>query len=200
MSFGETKFLDLDLDIDPISINGSLQPTINTIEQGVDENERLGRKVTITSIHWNYVASVPRRDDVPAGPKIDGAVVRVMLYLDKQCNGTTASVSNILKDTDYLSHRELSQEGRFEILYEKVHVVKRPNLTQAGNNNKYSSSICYEHVSWMMNCFIPIEFDDSKDPGITRVMSNNIGVLAIAHSSNPESGIFSKIRIRFIDE
>lgn len=123
---------------------------------------------------------------LPATTTVGNAddIVRYILYCDKQCNGATATVSDILEevtpggnDPTYRSHLNLANMNRFKILHDKTYKMIAPNggpaagpIWQSGPDIRYFKIKKRVHL--------PIEFD-STTGAITEIRSNNIGVLVI---------------------
>ena len=47
-------------------------------------------------------------------------LVRIIVYLDRQCNGAAAGVTDLLESASYLSFRNLANQSRFKFLYDKT--------------------------------------------------------------------------------
>lgn len=190
---GELKFHDVDLDDAVIASAGTVTPSINLIPQGVTEVQRIGRKCVIRQIHWKYQVSLPQQD-AGATPG-SGETVRIILFVDKQCNGATATVANILESANFQSFRNLANSGRFNILLDKS--MNMNYLTMASDGVGFvSHARQVRDGTFNKKCNIPIEFDNTTG-AITEIRSNNLGVLLI---SSPGFTTFdSKIRLRFSD-
>ncbi len=190
---GELKFHDVSLDDLVVSNTGTITNSVNLIGQGVTESERVGRKCTIKSFNWKYIVSIPTQDAV-ATP-FPSEVFRIILFIDKQCNGATAVVLDILETAVLTSFRNLANTQRFVILYDKIHNVQQQTLASDGAGVVSSSAIQYMYnVYRKLN--LPIEFS-STTGAITEIRSNNIGVLLI--SANNVGKFDSEVRLRFSD-
>lgn len=190
---GELKFHDVNLTDAVIAQGGIIQDTVIVIAQGVTESQRIGRKCTLRSIHWKYRISIPEIDaaDDPSG----GDDIRVILYLDKQCNGTAAATLDILETASIHSFRNLANSGRFTILMDKLHVMNYTTLA-SDNAAVVSSAIVRREYTFNKKCSIPIEYSATTG-AIGEIRSNNIGVLLVALSG--VGGINSEFRFRFSD-
>ncbi len=187
----ELKFRDSDLDDATIAVAGTVTPSIVLIAQGVTESQRVGRKCTVANIGWKYNISLPLQQD--AADIGNGDVVRVIMYLDKQANGATAAVTDILETADYQSFNNLSNVGRFTKLLDATHEI---NSLVAGTDgaNTITTPEINNSYTFYKKCNIPLEFNSTAGV-ITEIRSNNIGVLLL--SKNGNAGFDSKIRIRF---
>ncbi len=190
---GELKFFDVSLDDAVIAAGGVVTDSINKIAQGVTESERVGRKCTIKSVYWNGVLTLP--EVLAQATPGAGDRVRLILYLDKQCNGATATQAGILESTAYDSYRNLANSGRFQILLDKKITL---NYLTLGSNSaaSHSHTQFLRQFSFYKKCNIPIEFDNTTG-AITEIRSNNLGILIM--DANGLSAIGSRIRLRFSD-
>lgn len=190
---GELKFYDYTLDDAVVAAAGTVTASINTIAQGVTEQQRVGRKCIIRKISWRWRSYLPEANDVndPAQPDI----IRIMLFLDKQCNGATAAVTDILETANYLSFNNLANSGRFVILLDKTVSLNYDGMgsTGAGIVAQAEHTV---HGSYHKKVNIPLEFDAATG-AITEIRSNNLGVLLL--SVNGVCGFESRIRLRFSD-
>ncbi len=187
---GELKFFDQDIDDALIASGGTISDSLIKIAQGTTEVTRIGRKATIRSINWRF--------DIQLGTQTAGSatndIVRIILYLDKQCNGATAAVLDILETADYQSFNNLGNKGRFRTLMDRTYDV---NLTAGGGNGTaedYGAYIVSDTFFKKVN--LPIEWS-STTGAITEIRSNNIGLLIISKSGLATFN--SKMRIRYSD-
>ncbi len=188
---GELKFHDLDINDALVATGGTIaQVSCNNIAQGITEVTRIGRKCTIRSINWRFQLLLPTQT---AGANTSD-VVRVILYLDKQANGATAAVTDIIEANDFQSFNNLANKSRFRTLMDRSYTM---NATAGGGNGStedYGETQIND--TFFKKCNIPVEFD-STTGAITEIKSNNIGVLLLSHSGTTVFG--SKMRLRFSD-
>ncbi len=188
----ELKFHDLDVDDASIAAGGTIaQASCVTIAQGNTESERIGRKLTIRSVNWRFDLSFG------INAAISGAdTIRIILYLDKQCNGGAAVVTDILESADYQSFNNLSNKSRFRTLMDRNYDMQPLAAGGDGTTNDQGGLAMSDSVYLKVN--IPIEYDNSATTGvITSVKTNNIGVLLL--SKNGLSTFTSKMRLRYSD-
>ncbi len=190
---GELKFHDVDLDDAVIAAGGQVTATINIIPQGVTEVQRIGRKCTIKSINWKYIYFMPEAADV-ADPTIPDSF-RLIMYIDKQANGATAAVTDILETNDFQSFRNLANSGRFDILCDK-YLTLNYRVMASETAGQVSMGACQASGSFYKKCDIPIEFSAAAGT-IDEIRSNNIGVMLVGQVGS--IGFASKIRLRFSD-
>ncbi len=190
---GELKFHDVALDDAVVAGGGNITATVNIIPQGVTEIQRIGRKCTIRSIHWKYRVDLPEVGPVASPNTIDE--VRVIMYLDKQCNGATAAATDILETATLRSFRNLANSGRFTFLCDRVHTLNWTTLA-SDTAGAYRQAEVVREFSFNKKCEIPIEFNAGAGI-LTEIRSNNIGVLLVG--VNGAAGFLSSIRLRFSD-
>ncbi len=192
---GEIKFHDLDIDDAVIAANGTIaEDSVLTIAEGNGECDRVGRKVTVVKVLWRY--RIEMTNQIGANPAASDEV-RVVLYWDKQANGATAAVTDILKTDDFQSFRELANTGRFTILHDRVFNLR---FRAAAGDGSVANDWGGEGIHHIMskNVNIPIQYDDSATTGaLTSMRSNNIGVLLLSKAG--VTSFESKMRIRFSD-
>lgn len=194
---GELKFHDVIVNDPIVQSVGDIQNggTINVIPQGITEKTRVGRKCTIRQLHWRYQCSMPEKDG--AVNPTTGDTVRIMLYLDKQCNGATALVTDILETANMKSFRNLANSGRFTILKDQLVTINYMGMASEQLGEVSQARVVREYT-WSKMCNIPIEFNDAENDGsLATIRSNNIGLLLI--SDNGRIGFESKVRMRFSD-
>lgn len=190
----EQKFFDGTLDITSIAQAGAVLDSINEIPQGVTEITRVGRKAVIKSLAYNYSVIAPETGDT-ATPA-HGSQVRIILFQDKQCNGTTAAVEDILETANYKSYYNLVNSGRFKILMDRTHNINYHTLAAGPTAAKFSQSEHQQHYTFYKKLNVPIEFDATSG-AITTIRSNNFGILTISKETSPN--LSSKWRLRFTD-
>lgn len=190
-SGGESKFFDVTLDDAVVATAGGLTDSINKIAQGTTESERDGRKCTVTSVHWKYEISLPEIDALATANSSDA--VRVIMYVDKQANGATAAVTDLLETANYQSFYNLANQQRFRILTDVVHQINYKTLASDGAGLVSSAQVLQEYRK---SCAVRLPLEFSATTGaITEIRSNNIGVLLI--SRNGIAGFNSELRVRF---
>ncbi len=191
----EMKFHDVDIDQIPIAIAGNIVNggTVIIIPQGVTESQRVGRKCTLKSINWRFTIRLAEVLELATPPNPD--VVRVIVYQDKQCNGATATVTDILQSADYQSFNNLSNKTRFRTLMDRTYEMNFKSLT-ADAATSYASNSQLVDDSFFKNCNIPIEYSATTG-AIAEIASNNIGMLFISLLGASE--LVSKLRVRFHD-
>lgn len=185
----ELKFLDTSFNQTTVAATGNIVLTsVNLVPQGVTESTRIGRKCTLRAISFRYVVQL--KPTTNTNNTDDG--LRVIVYWDKQCNGTAAAVTDILRTADYLSYNNLANKERFRIL--KDQFVDLHSTAGGGSTASFGEIGFTKQMH--LKCNIPIEFSGVTG-AITEIRSNNIGVLLISDSADVScEGL---VRIRYSD-
>lgn len=192
----ELKFLDTVRADATLALAGAvIDDSLNHIPQGNTESERIGRKVVIRGLRLKgRIKNSPTTAQTTTDQRY-----RIIVYCDKQANGATAVVTDILETAVIDSFRNLANVQRFQILYDKTKNMIMPAVAQtaAGTFTTYS---CEYGQQFSMKLNLPIEFDNSATTGvITSIRSNNIGLLAMC-STNDNPPVFAyTVRIRYSD-
>jgi len=184
---GEQKFFDTTRAAAAAPIAGIIANlSLNLIPQGVTESERVGRKCTVTRI---YIQGQFLKTATSTAADADDTI-RMIVYLDKQANGATAAVTDILETATINSFNNLSNSSRFKTLAVKRMSINAIASFAAGTVNVQEDWTC------AIKCNIPIEFSAATG-AIAEVRSNNIGILMI---SDEGLAFFQyTARIRFSD-
>ncbi len=190
----ELKFHDVTADDALVAAGGGITQSLNLIAQGITESTRVGRKCTIKSIFWRAQFDLPSQD-AQATPN-NGDTVRIIIYLDKQANGATAAITDILETNDWKSFKNLANQQRFVYLMDRMVTVNYSTLASDGAG-VVSQSAVMRDFTWYKKCNIPIEFSSTTGV-IGEIRSNNLGMLVI--SATATLGMSSKFRLRFSDQ
>ncbi len=189
---GELKFHDKDIDDAGIAAGGTIvEDAIGDIPQNVTESGRIGRKCTIRSINWRYNITLPLTTNADNASD----TVRVMLYLDKQCNGATAVKTEIVEHDDFQSFNNLANKSRFRTLHDKTYNLHVGGAAPSGAALVFGEDVVSD--VYFGKVTIPLEFEGVTG-AITELRSNNLGVLLLS-----EHGLCifnSKCRLRFSDD
>lgn len=187
----ELKFFDTTITDAEVSNGGTIFPSWNLIPQGVTESQRVGRKCTIRRIGFRYTTGLPAITN--AQNSVEGETVRVIVFLDRQANGTAATVTDILETAQYNSFNNLANSSRFRIMYDKRHDMNYFNTQTSGGQDIDGTNIS---GSFFANVNLPIEFSSTTGV-IGEIRSNNIGLLLISDSQ--QGYLEGRVRVRFSD-
>lgn len=188
----ELKYFDVTADDGVVAAAGYIQ-SINTIPQGVTATTRVGRVCTIKSIGFHYCAILP--DEVAVSTVISDTL-RVMVILDKQANGATAAVTDVLNTAHWQSFNNLANSKRFRVLYDKYVELVPTGISLNVAGSAFAQSELVKRGSFYKKCNIPLEFSGTTGAQ-SEIKSNNLLLLLISASGTV--GFQSKFRVRFTD-
>ncbi len=188
----ELKFHDLTT-VDAVVAAGHSIMTLsaNLIAQGTTEIERLGRRCVIRQIHWKWRITLPTD---ASGALSVGDSVRLLLYVDRQANGATASSSDILEVNDIHSFNNLANSGRFRTLMDRTYTLNASAGAGDGAVNDTAQTRIIGEFHKKVN--IKIEFSGVTG-AITEVRSNNIGIMLVGQTG--VAAFQGRMRLRFTD-
>lgn len=195
----EKKWFDTDIPATPVPGAGSVFPTMNLVQQNAAQNGRIGRKIVITNLAFNYYFTKFAQASFLS--------TRVLVVLDKQANGAPATMGDVLENPgDLTSYYNLANSQRFSILYDKYNDISSyvaASWTTAGATATVATSLpVSKHFKWSKRVNIPIEFSDAGGGAATiaNVKSNNILIIAMQGSAGATtSTIDGMFRIRYSD-
>lgn len=173
---GETKFFDTSKSLTTAASTGAIaNASLNLIPQGVTESQRIGRKCTLRSITLHMAMRLPAVTNTVTNPDDS---VRFIMYLDKQCNGGTIAITDLMETANIRGFRNLANTSRFRILMDTTRNLKYNGVGSHGSGTVEQASATF---NWQFSkaCNIPLEFD-STTGAITELRSNNVGVYVIS--------------------
>ncbi len=180
----ELKFFDVVIADSIVSSTGAIFPSINLIAQGVGEEQRIGRKIIIRSIAARFEITLPALD-AQATFNSGGDIVRIIIFKDKQANGASAAVLDILETATYDSYRNLANKDRFEILRDRWFTLNRlSSMNDSISTGSFPLVIRWFATYIKIDC--PIQFSGTGGT-IDEIESNNISYLYI--SAKGKAGI-----------
>lgn len=192
---GELKFRDIAIADGSVSVTGGVVTNLVAIPQGTGENERIGRKCTIKRIGIKWFTTLDPLNNATESPPGDD--IRVIMYLDKQANGTAAQITDVLESDAVLSFNNLANSQRFRTIFDKHICLNRQSmsLTAVASPTVQSTGLTL-YGEWYKNVNIPIEY--SGTTGIlSELRSNNIGMILISKEGQAHFG--GQVRMRFSD-
>lgn len=185
----EAKFHDTS-DTNLVSNVGQIeQQSFVQIASGVTECDRIGRRITVTELDIRMHFEIG-----PAG-SLTNDCVRTIVYIDKQANGATAAVTDILETTQFFSHLNLSNMDRFTILEDHSQIINAQTGGVTAAPALLSGQAGAKHF-FRIPMKLPIEYSGTTAL-ITDVSSNNIGMLLIA-KHNVLTDFHWNARVRFM--
>lgn len=164
--------------------------SICKIPQGTTESGRIGRKVVLKAVSIRLVYTL---EQTTAQANTDDGC-RVIVYHDRQTNGTAASVTDILKSNSYLSFNNLANKDRFKILSDKFYDLSATAGAYDGTTSQFARIAKTKSLHLKLD--VPIEFSSTAGD-ITEIRSNNIGILV--KSDQGKIAVAGLVRVRYGD-
>ncbi len=185
---GELKFFDTVVSNNSATTGIIHSPSLALIPQGVTESERIGRKCVLKVL--DVRGEVTLNTDEKASDTEN--MIRLIVYQDKQANGLTANVGDILETAHVDSFYNLSNSGRFKILLDKRWAMT-PTAAFAGDS-------CPRVYPFTLHklCNMPLEYSGTAG-ALTELRSNNIGIMSISFSSGNAPVVGFTTRLLFAD-
>ncbi len=181
----ELKFRDTLRNPQVVTLTGLIEP-ISLVPQNTTETGRIGRKITLRSIHVQGTIT----QATSAAGNVTSNQIKLWVVLDTQTNGAEFVFADFLETADIDSFRNLSNRGRFRVLASKNMQFN----AQAGENADFGQVQRPLSFNISKNC--PIEYSGVLGL-ITEVKTNNIYVIAIARNVTPAISWEFNTRIRF---
>ncbi len=166
---------------------------LTIIPEGNGESARIGRKITVKSIHIRGHITLPAT--TASNATSDNVLCR--LVLDTQTNGVAMTALNLL-DTDVLnSFNNLANSGRFKVLYQKWYAINNGGGGVA-TGAAYIFAESTRQIKVNKRCNHIIEYDNSANDGtIGTVRSNNL--YWVTQSASGLCVIAATVRLRYTD-
>lgn len=178
---------------------GIVHTSLNLIPQGTAANQRIGRAVVVRKIDIRGEFNLVRG----SAELNTGIRVRMIVFLDQQCNGTNAVTSDLLAaSTGQLidDPANLTNVHRFVWLSDKTYTLNSPTMIVNAAPNVTVRSV--HSLEFHKTCEVPLEFSGVTGV-ITEIRSNNLAVFTIVNTSGGGSQL-SHMRfhsqIRYSDE
>lgn len=186
----EAKFFDTVIANNAVNTSGEIYSlSLNLIPGGSTESTRIGRLIVVKQLNMRFLVKSPAQGTISGD-----AWVRLIIYCDKQTNGATAAVTDLLDSADFISYSNLANATRFRILWSKwVHLDVN---AAAGDGTTNDSAAVLKLVSCSIPMNLQIDFEGVTG-AITELCCNNIGVLAISTLATTE--VAAEARLRYYD-
>jgi len=174
----EKKYKDTDLNLVAVAQTGTnMSNTLLVIPNGTGESERIGRKINVRAIYFKGVVVLLNQASMTCANRI-----RIIVYLDRQCNGAAVTSTDLLQTAAIDSFYNLDNVDRFRMLHDKTFTLTSPSavIPSAGT---IQTGTAMKNWKWSAMVNLPIEYSGTTG-ALTEIKSNNIGVFAIADANN----------------
>jgi len=149
-------------------------------------SQRNGRKVAIKKIRINGSVQIPAQSNQSVGE--EPIVVRVVVYVDKQANGSQAGLVDVFRGvsggvgpyTIIKQHQSTGQMGRFRVLKDKFYTFD--NFNAVGTAASFIQSSILKNFKFNITFKKPLQvnFNDVNDGTVASISSGAIHLQANA--------------------
>lgn len=167
--------------------------------QGNGEQQRIGRKYTIKSVHLRF--RIAQNGSESQTAPIPAFNVRVIVYWDRQTNSTEPNAGDIMNTTgasDILAFRNLQTTTRFIVLMDKVIHFEQFGQVAEGASNLFAIGDRIKLFKFNKKITIPV-LCDGTTADVASVTDNSLGVQAIVDTVTPSAPTIAyQARVRFV--
>lgn len=198
----ELKFHDvIDEEVLTATVSSAFSTPLLTVASGSGESLRTGRKINLRSIALRFSVSYDATQTL-SGYMPQDDIVRVLVIQDRQANGTTPNLSDILEypggSNPVFAFNNLSNKNRFRILMDKTIELVYHNAF-VDDPSFFGFFGPQKAASWYKKCNIPIEYSGATGT-VGEIKSNNLLMVVIRKESTPGGFRFRfNARVRFTD-
>jgi len=192
-SSAEVKFKDTTKAQTALASAGTIfNDTLVGMVEGNTDSTRIGNRTTVKSVMLRGTAKMA----ATAAATDTSQTVRIIVYLDRQANGATAAVADILASADYRSFNNLDNSDRFRTLAEETIDMTLSGATPSGAAYTYGET----KQSFFLKAKLNLDIKYKGNAGtVADLSSSNIGVLVISETDG--LGTLGYIaRVRYTDQ
>lgn len=197
----EKKFHDTEIGSYNIPRLGQLHTTglMGGIPNGTGESDRVGRKITLKSVHIKATIIKPVKSTLSNSSD----VVRIIVGVDTQTNGVGPTIGQVLEPnnggvgTQYPvnQYNNLSNKGRFIILKDKY--ININSQGGSGNGTTNNANPVYREFTYNRKLNIPVNYDGVTG-GIAEIRDNCLFMIVMSYLDQ-ETDIHIFNRVRYTD-
>lgn len=191
---GEKKYKDTAVALFTPATGGGVEDSILHIAQNTTDTGRIGNRIRLRNVNIKFTLLLPVTTTVADGSD----TIRIILFIDHQCNGATATVANLLTTPSWESFRNMNQVERFHVIKDKVIDINATAGMRGAGADPVTSSLAPTGKSFRMawKGDIPIYYSGT-DGLIAEIRSENIGIMVISKSGR--AGLQWCARVKFQD-
>lgn len=175
----ESKYIDSTISETPSTAGGLV--LLNGCAQGDGSTSRDGDSIRLQSVAANLYMSMN------ASSTTHENIVRVMIFVDLQTNGSTPAVTDVLLTANVNSFRNLSYGSRFKVLYDQ-----RFTMVDADN---YATKL-------VPKLFFKIDYHQkfsSTGSTISDISAHPVFMLLVSNAASNLPTVAGRTRVRFLD-
>lgn len=198
-SMVERKYIDATVTSAFVSTTASIDH-ISAITQGPGAIQRIGSKVLIRSIQCKGCF---RQENA-----VDGAVslnsppqsIRLLVIIDKQPNGATPAITDVLESNSVFSPINMAYRDRFIVVKDKLLTLGGVATTATANQISYGGE-CIKNINFYKKLRFVMTFANVATGTIADVRTNALHWIMLGQTASGESdATFSGfVRVRFQD-
>lgn len=179
------------------SATGSIDSVITGIAQNTTAQGRVGTRAFIWSIDVRGTLILDTVDSIAVWENL-----RVMLVVDKQSNGTTPTIAQVLDLTggnDEFAFRNLANTNRFNILYDKR--VAMNVIAAAGNGtaNDVAQHRVNFNISKKFTKGLKVVYDTTDPDGLSGAIKDNNVWMMVYGGQGSFASVEWAARVRYTD-
>lgn len=160
---------------------------LNGMAIGTDVDQRVGRTVLMKSLYirlngYSTVSTGVRQAH------------RIVVFYDRQNNGGTPAITDVLKTAHYLSMRNLNNRKRFKIIWDWLLPVSSAVGTAPADLSQY----CITKYRKLRH---PVEFNDGGGNNAADINTGALFILSLGSvaSGSTAGGFNIRARVRYLD-
>lgn len=133
----------------------SQQLLINGVDDGASPIQRIGRRITMTSLSIRFVGAL-------ASTTAGGSPIRLAVIYDRQSNGVAPLVTDVFQGDLIATQMNLANSRRFKVIVDE-------NIESLGTAGPQGFQ---RHIYRKLN--LPVEFNDNSTATITSITSGSL--------------------------
>lgn len=191
-----------------------IKDSLLNIQQGTQPSQRIGRKIFVKRLQMRGTITLRQMDEAGGTSDQQGLRGRLIVYCDKQTNGSIANPNDILQDSSAAgnatvpypvttdNYRNMEYIDRFRIIHDKTYTLNRLNMgiLAATPEEQYGTPLVKSfNVGKNMN--LEVVYKEVTGT-IDSLQSTNIGVMWIsdeALTGTDQIIVKFQFRVRYTD-
>ena len=193
----ELKFIDTNKNgvVGDFTVGGQWEmymPSLNLCTRGNGASNRNGDSIRACRLEVRMALEMPNQTGITANGQC-GDMIRILIYQDKQVNGTAPINTDIITQQNICSQFNAYNEGRFNILYDKVVEIRQNGSSQGAPVSVWGHR--YKHIDPVFIDLEEIRIDYKGNAGtIADLSHNNIGIMCCeCFTGNLSIDIFARL-------
>ncbi len=176
----EKKFHDVPLGNTAVVAAGTFTSLLSGIAQGNTAITRVGMRAFVWSVDCKVELDRFTLADVAADSK---GLVRVLMIQDKQSNGQTPTLAQVLSASTYptQSFHNPENQRRYNILYDKVHNIRPTSAYGITGASSVTGEVKVVHIKKSWTSGLKVVYQTGEAAGLSAtIQDNNIWLLVVA--------------------